>query len=140
MTIYIPKIKVRYLSISEILTIKEYWNLIDQEQLLAITWEPDFSQNVNEPEELSFYTNSRQKNDIIFLKSPKSLFWGHFWPFLVVYARCTIIWTLLLTKNEFSVKNEADYYQIKPLKPGFCFNNFSGVLFFVFWCIDYRAL
>ena len=28
MTIYMPKIKVRYLSISEILTIKEYWNLI----------------------------------------------------------------------------------------------------------------
>ena len=44
MTIYIPKIKVKYLSISEILTIKEYWNLIDREELLAITWEPDFSQ------------------------------------------------------------------------------------------------
>ena len=28
MPIYMPKIKVRYLSISEILTIKEYWNLI----------------------------------------------------------------------------------------------------------------
>ena len=44
MSIYMPKIKVRYLSISEILTIKEYWNLIGQEKFLTITWEPDFSQ------------------------------------------------------------------------------------------------
>ena len=42
--IYMPKIKVKYLSIREILTIKEYWNLIGREQLLAITWEQDFSQ------------------------------------------------------------------------------------------------
>ena len=44
MPIYMPKIKVRYLSISEISTTKEYRNLIGQEQFLAITWEPDFSQ------------------------------------------------------------------------------------------------
>ena len=26
-------------------------------------------------------------NDMIFLKSPKTLFLGHFWPFLVIFAR-----------------------------------------------------
>ena len=25
--------------------------------------------------------------DMISLKSPKTLFWGHFWPFLVIFAR-----------------------------------------------------
>ena len=42
MPIYMPKIKVRYWSISEILTIKEYWNLIGRETFLSITSEPDF--------------------------------------------------------------------------------------------------
>ena len=51
----------------------------------------------------------------------------------------TIIGTLLVTKKEFTFKNELDY-QIKPLKPVFFFNNFSGVLYYVFWCLDYRAL
>ena len=55
MPIYITKMKLRYYSISETLTIKEYWSLIGLEPFLAITWEPDFSQalqflqNVNEP-------------------------------------------------------------------------------------------
>ena len=49
----------------------------------------------------------------------------------------TTIGTLLVTKKEF--KNELNY-QIKPLKSVFVFNNFSGVLYFVFWCLDYRAL
>ena len=36
--------KVRYQSINEIVTIKEYWKLIGREPFLAIiTWEPDFS-------------------------------------------------------------------------------------------------
>ena len=26
-------------------------------------------------------------NSMIFLKSPKTLFWDHFWPFLVIFAR-----------------------------------------------------
>ena len=43
-----------------------------------------------------------------------------------------IIWTLLLTKSEFTFKNELDYYQVKPLKPVFFVNNFSDALFFVF--------
>ena len=62
--IYFSKTKVRYSSINEILTIKEYWNFIGWEQFLAITWEPDFSQacsfrRINH-NELSFYTNFRQ--------------------------------------------------------------------------------
>ena len=39
---------------------------------------------------------------------------------------------ILLTKSEFPFKNELDY-KIKPVKPVFFFNNFSGVLYFVFW-------
>ena len=106
--IYMPKIKVRYLSISEILTIKEYWNFIDREQFLAITWEPDISQtcsfrrmSVNhknfrftqipdETNDMIFLKSllrqmSKIKGSIcsIFLKSPKTLSWaifGHFCP------------------------------------------------------------
>ena len=44
MPIYIPKIKVRYQSINEILTIKQFWNIIVQEPFLAITWESDLFQ------------------------------------------------------------------------------------------------
>ena len=102
-----PKIKVRYLSISEILTIKEYWNFIDREQFLAITWEPDISQtcsfrrmSVNHknfrftqiPDETNdmiflkslLHQMSKIKGSIcsIFLKSPKTLSLGDFWSFL----------------------------------------------------------
>ena len=83
MPIYMPKIKVRYLSISEILKIKEYWNLIGREPFLVITWEADFSQAC------SFRTLMNHKifhftqipdnnNDVIFLKSPKTIILGHF--------------------------------------------------------------
>ena len=66
MPMYIPKTKFRYQSINDILTIKEYWNLIGWESFLAITWESCFSQtcsffqNVKGPEEPSFYINSKQ--------------------------------------------------------------------------------
>ena len=81
--------------ISEISTIKEYWNLIGREQFLAITWEPDFSQACNFRKMLMNHKNfcftysPDKTNNTIFLskKSPKTLFWGHFWPFLVIYAR-----------------------------------------------------
>ena len=89
--IYMPKIKVRYSFIKEILTIKEYWNLIDREQFLAITWEVDFSQACNFHRMLMKHKNFRftqipeNTNDMIFLKCPKTLFLGHFdhsaqWP------------------------------------------------------------
>ena len=93
MPIYIPKIKFRYWSINEILTIKEYWNLIEQEPFWAITWEPDFSQACSFCRMLMNHKNFRftqspdKTNDMIFLKSPKTLFWGHFWPFLVIFAQ-----------------------------------------------------
>ena len=86
-TVNEPNIKVRYYSITEILTIKEYWNLIGREPLLAITWEPDFSQACCFHRMLMNHNNvyltqiSDKTNDVIFLKSSKN-FLGHFWPFL----------------------------------------------------------
>ena len=44
MLIYMPEIKFRYQTNSEMLMIKEYWNLIGWAPFLAITWEPDFPQ------------------------------------------------------------------------------------------------
>ena len=44
MPICIPKTKFRYQSNNDILTIREYWNLIGQESSLGITWESCFSQ------------------------------------------------------------------------------------------------
>ena len=93
MPIYIPKNKVRYYSITEILTIKEYWNLIGREPFLAITWEPDFSQACSFRRMLMNHKNFHftqipdKTNDVIFLKSPKTMFLGHFWPFLVIFAQ-----------------------------------------------------
>ena len=84
MPIYMPKIKVRYLSISEISTTKEYRNLIGQEKFLAITWEPDFSQACSFCRMLMDHKNFRftqipdKTNEMIFLKSPQTLFLGHF--------------------------------------------------------------
>ena len=46
MPIYMPKTKVRYYFINEILTIKEYWNLIGQKQIFP---KSTVFQNVNEP-------------------------------------------------------------------------------------------
>ena len=86
--IYMPKIKVRYKSISEILTIKEYWNLIDREPFLAITWELDFSQvcsfrNMLMNHNKFHFTQIPDKtNNVIFLKSPKTMLLDHFWSFL----------------------------------------------------------
>ena len=53
------KIKVRYLSIGEISTIKKYWNLIGREQFLTITREPDFSQACSFPRMLMNRKNFR---------------------------------------------------------------------------------
>ena len=80
MPIYMSKIKVRYLPISEILTIKEYWNLTGQEQFSTITWEPDFSQvysfrrmSMNH-KNFHFTQIPDKTNDIIFLKVQKPCF------------------------------------------------------------------
>ena len=68
--------------------IKEYWNLIGQETFLAITWEPDFSQACSFCRMLMNHKNFHftklpdKNDDVIFLKSPKAMFLGHFWSFL----------------------------------------------------------
>ena len=74
-----PKIKVTYSSTNENLTIKEYWNLIGQEQILALTWEPDFSQeciyrrmSMNQ-KNFRFTQIPDKTKDMISLKSPKTL-------------------------------------------------------------------
>ena len=93
MPTYMPKIKVRYTSISEILTIKEYWNLTGWEPFLDITWELDFFQACSFRRMLINHKNFHltqipdKTDDAIFLKSPKTLFLVHFWPFLVIFSR-----------------------------------------------------
>ena len=67
--------------------IKKYWNLIGQEVFLAITWELDFSQACSFRRMLMNHKNFHytqipdKTNNVIFLKSPKTMFWailGHF--------------------------------------------------------------
>ena len=73
--------------------IKEYWNLIGQEPFLAITWELNFSQEYSFSRVLMNHNNfyftqiPDKTNDKIFLKSPKTMCLGHFWPFLVIFVR-----------------------------------------------------
>ena len=75
------------------MTVKEYWNLIGREPFLAITWEQDFSQACSFCRMLMNHKNFHftqipdKTNDMIFLKSPKTMFLGHFWPFLVIFAQ-----------------------------------------------------
>ena len=70
------------------MTIKEYWNLIGQEPFLAITWELDFSQACSFRRMLMNHKNFHftqtpdKTNDVILLKSPKTIFLGNFWSFL----------------------------------------------------------
>ena len=67
--------------------IKEYWNLIGWEPFLAITWEPDFSQACSfrrmlmNHKDFHFTQIPDKTIDVIFLKSQKNMFLGHFWPF-----------------------------------------------------------
>ena len=59
--------------------IKECWNLIGRELFLAITWEPDFSQACSFCRMLINHKNFHftqipgKTNDMIFLKSPKTM-------------------------------------------------------------------
>ena len=69
--------------------IKEYWNLICWEPLLYLTWELDFFPGMQFPQMLMNHKNfdftqiPDKTNDVIFLKSPKTMFLGHFRPFLL---------------------------------------------------------
>ena len=72
------------------MTIKEYWNLIGRETFLALTWERDFSQACNFRRMLMNHKNSdftQIPGKINFLKKFKTMFLGHIWPFLVIFAR-----------------------------------------------------
>ena len=74
----------------------KYWRLKNTEislAFLAITWEPDFFKACSFRRMLMNHKNFHftqipdKTNDPIFLKSPKTIFLGHFWPFLVIFAR-----------------------------------------------------
>ena len=71
--------------------IKEYWNLIGREPFLSVTWEPDFSQGCSFRRMLMNHKNFNftqipdKTIDVIFLESPKTMFWAifdDFWSFL----------------------------------------------------------
>ena len=68
--------------------IKNYCNLIGRESFLSLTWELDYSQAWSFRRMLMNYENfdftqiPDKTNDMIFLKSSKTIFLGHFWPFL----------------------------------------------------------
>ena len=84
--------------------LKKYWWLKNTEISLTkghflLTWEPDFYQACSFHRMLMNYNNCRftpisDKTNNIFLKSPKTLFLGHFLPFLVIFA-----WWEFLSKN-----------------------------------------
>ena len=65
---------------------------------MAITWEPDFSQACSFHRMLMNHKNFHvtkipdKTNDMIFLKSPKSMFLGHFWPFVFTFAKHKHVW------------------------------------------------
>ena len=82
---------------SDINLLIKYWRLKNTEISLAkshfwLTWEPDFSQACSFRRMLRNHKNFRftqipdKVNDVIFLKSSKTMFLGHFWPFLVILA------------------------------------------------------
>ena len=69
------------------------WKLIGREPFLSITWEPNFSQACSFRRMLMNYKNFHltqipdKTNHAIFLKSPKTMFLAHFWPFFVIFAQ-----------------------------------------------------
>ena len=72
--------------------IKEYWNLIGWQPFLAITWELDFPQACSfrwmlmKHKNFHFTQIQDKTNDMIFLKSPKTMFLANFDPFLAIFA------------------------------------------------------
>ena len=73
--------------------VNEYWNLIGREPFLAVTWESDFYQACSlcrmsmNHNNFHFTQIPDKTNNVIFLNSPKAMFLGHFWPFLVVFEK-----------------------------------------------------
>ena len=60
--------------------------IFENQLALKYSWY-SFHRMLKGPLILSFCTISSQNNNLIFLKSLKTLFKGHFWPFLVIFAR-----------------------------------------------------
>ena len=82
---------------SDIHLLVKYWRLKNTEISLAgrhfwLTWEPDSPQACSFCGMLMnhknfYFTKIPDKtNDVIFKKSPKTMFLGQFWPFLVIFA------------------------------------------------------
>ena len=89
---------------SDINLLVKYWRLKNTEMSLA--WEPDFSQACSFRRMLMNHKNfhftqiSDKTNDVIFLKSPKTMLLGHFWPFLVIF-----VWWGFYPKNQAVTNN-----------------------------------
>ena len=91
---------------SDINLLVKYWRLKNTEMSLA--WEPDFSQACSfrrmlmNHKSFHFTQIPEKTNDVIFVKSPKTMFLGHFWPFLpdgdffqkIWLSHTTIYWPL----------------------------------------------
>ena len=78
---------------SDINLLMKYWRLKNNKISWKITWEPDFSQPCSFCRMLMNHKNFRftqipdKTNDAVFLNSPRTLFWDHFWSFLVTFAQ-----------------------------------------------------
>ena len=78
---------------SDINLLVKYYRLKNTEPFFAISWEQAFSQACSFPRMLinhkkfHFTQISDKTNDMIFLKIPKTVFLGHFWPFFVIFAQ-----------------------------------------------------
>ena len=82
---------------SDIDLLAKYWRLQNTEISLAerhfwLICEPDFPQACSfrrmliNQKNFPFIQIPDKHNDVIFLKSPKTMFLGHFWQFLVIFA------------------------------------------------------
>ena len=73
---------------SDINLLVKYWWFKNTKILFAFTLELDFSQACSfvrmlmKHKKFDFTQIPRKTNDVILLKSPKTMFLGHFWPFL----------------------------------------------------------
>ena len=79
------------------MAIKEYWNLIES-----------FCKMLMNHKNFHLIQVPDKTNDTIFLKSPKTLFLGQFWPFLVIFA-----WWGFFQKNP-ALSNATIYGLLTP--------------------------
>ena len=82
-----------------------------------------FSPIVNEPKNVPFTQIPDKAYDMIFLKSPKTLFLYHFWQFLVIFAQVTpnFIWapnTMLSFRKNWRANSDKTYRQTERRMDG----------------------